>query len=242
MDATEVQLSQTVQRTPEAIMERYRRNRDWRLYQKEYIYHNFPPAGRSWLDFGCGTGEITTQLAALGASRVIGVDVTPGLLEMARRRAELDRVSDRVQLFCGDIATIEPQPVDFALCFAVIHHLPDQLEETMSVIRRWLKPGGVFICVEPICYFPGLEWLRQHSGVSQQPLDPGERKLTEADLRCIERNSTYSRRVHFHAFGRLSRLWPKADRLFRRMDRYFLRLPGTSWVAGNVIQICRMAD
>jgi hypothetical protein len=65
MDATGVQLSQQVERAPPSIMRRYQRNRHWRLYPKEYIYRNFPPR-RSWLDFGCGTGEITTQLAGLG--------------------------------------------------------------------------------------------------------------------------------------------------------------------------------
>jgi 2-polyprenyl-3-methyl-5-hydroxy-6-metoxy-1,4-benzoquinol methylase len=146
MDATEVQLSQPVERTPDSIMRRYQRNRHWRLYPKEYIYRNFPPAGRSWLDFGWGTGEITTQLAALGASRVIGVDIDPGLIQSTGRRAELDRVSGRVQLFCGDIATIEPQPVDVALCFAVLHHVPDRLGETVTAIRRWLNPGGLHLC------------------------------------------------------------------------------------------------
>jgi predicted RNA methylase len=76
MDATEVQLSQALEKTPPRIIERYRRNDDWRLYQKEWIFHQFPPTGRSWLDFGCGTEEIATQLALLGASRVVAMDVT----------------------------------------------------------------------------------------------------------------------------------------------------------------------
>ena len=240
MNATQAQLGQTVDRTSGAILDRYRRNRHWRLYVKEYVYHSFPPAGRSWLDFGCGTGEVTTQLAALGASRVIGLDVAPGLVEMARRRAELDQVSDRVQLFCGDVATIEPQPVDVVLCLNVLHHLPDQLAETISMLQRWLRPGGVFISVEPVSYLRWFEWLRQHSGVPRPPLDPGERKLTEMDLRLIETQFRHSHRVHFDAFARFGRLWPKADRFLRSLDRYFLPLPGARWFAGTVIQICRM--
>jgi SAM-dependent methyltransferase len=239
MDATQVQASQQVERTPDSIMHRYRRNRHWRLYPKEYIYRSFPPAGRSWLDFGCGTGEITTQLGALGASRVIGVDIDPRLIEMTGRRAELDGVSDRVQLFCGDIATIEPQPVDVALCFAVLHHVPDRLGETVAAIRRWLNPGGVFICVEPVSFAPWLDWLSQHVGVPPVPLDPGERKLTERDLRLIADGFPSSHRVYSHVLGRLSRLWPAADRVFRRLDSRFLLLPGASRLAGTVILICR---
>jgi 2-polyprenyl-3-methyl-5-hydroxy-6-metoxy-1,4-benzoquinol methylase len=239
MDATQVQLNQRVERTPDSIMHRYQRNRHWRLYPKEYIYRNFPPAGRCWLDFGCGTGEITSQLAALGASRVIGVDIDPGLTGMAGLRAELDRVSDRVQVLCGDIATIEPQPVDVALCFAVLHHVPDRLGETVAAIRRWLNPGGVFICVEPVRFTHWLDWVSGHVGVPPQPLDPGERKLTEQDLRLIADGFAYSHRVYFHVLARLSRLWPAADGLFRRLDRCFLFLPGAKRLAGTVILICR---
>jgi ubiquinone/menaquinone biosynthesis C-methylase UbiE len=50
-----------------------------RTAQKEWIYRNFAPAGKSWLDFGCGTGEMTAQLAPLGAAGVVAIDVTPGL-------------------------------------------------------------------------------------------------------------------------------------------------------------------
>src|SRR5262245_48623366 len=110
MSATDVQLSQQIRRTPDAIMDRYRANRHWRLYEKEWIYRNFPPAGKSWLDFGCGTGEITTQLAMLGASRVVAIDVTVGLVEMTARRAEFDGVADRVQGICGDVRSLEPPP------------------------------------------------------------------------------------------------------------------------------------
>jgi len=239
MDATQVQLSHQVERTPDSIMHRYQQNRHWRLYPKEYIYRNFPPVGRAWLDFGCGTGEITTQLAALGASRVIGVDIDPRLIEMTARRAELDRVSGRVQLLCGDIATIEPQPVDVALCYAVLHHVPDRLGETVTAIRRWLKPGGVFICVEPVCLTPWLDWVSRHVGVPLGPQDPGERKLTEQDLRLIAGAFPSSRRVYSHVLARLRRLWPTADRLFCRLDWWFLLLPGASRLAGSVILICR---
>jgi SAM-dependent methyltransferase len=159
---------------------------------------------------------------------------------MTQRRAELDGVSDRIQLICGDIRSIEPQPVDIFLSFAVLHHLPDHLPEVIPAVRRWLNPGGIFISVEPVNYLGWLEWLRQHSGVPHDPLDPGERKLNEADLSCIERQFSHSMRAHFHCFARFSRALPGAGRLFRRMDAFFLKLPGTNRFAGSVIQVCHV--
>lgn len=236
--ATDVQLAAEVQATPAHVIERYRSNRNWQLFEKEFIYRNYPAAGKSWLDFGCGTGEITTQLALLGATHVIAADVTPGLLEITRKRAALDGVADRVTTLCGEIQHLEPQPVDVVLAYAVLHHLPDYLNEAMPVIRRWIKPGGMFICCEPVLYLSGLEWLRNHSGVPVQPLDPGERKLNDADLRCIERHFARCERTHFRVFNRLDKVVPSATRLFRNVDRAFLSLPGAKQIAGTVVLAC----
>ncbi len=43
--------------------------------------------GRSVLDLGCGTGRLAIGAARLGAAPVVGVDVDPALLELARRAA-----------------------------------------------------------------------------------------------------------------------------------------------------------
>jgi SAM-dependent methyltransferase len=102
----------------------------------------------------------------------------------------------RVKLYYGDAAFQEPEPVDIVLSYAVLHHLPDRLDEVIPVIRRWLKPGVVFICVEPVCHLFFMEWIRQRSGISQGKLDPGERKLTSRDL--DNAHFVHLERVHFH--------------------------------------------
>lgn len=220
-------------------MERYRQNRHWQLYQKEWIFRNFPPAGRTWLDFGCGTGEITTQLALLGAERVIAIDVTQGLVDMARRQVELDGISGRVSAICGEITQISPEPVDVVLAYAVLHHVPDRLEEVMGALLRWLKPDGTFIFCEPVCYLPVLGWLRNHSGVSRDPLDPGERQLTAADLELIESHFGTSERTHFHTFARVGRLVPSLDHQFRRIDAMLRHIPASRSFSGAVVGVCR---
>jgi SAM-dependent methyltransferase len=238
-NATEVQLSQTVSAMPADIMDRYRNNRHWKLYQKEWIFRNFAPSGKTWLDFGCGTGEITAQLALLGATHVTSVDVTPGLVGMTQQRVELDGVADRVRTICGDITAIAAEQVDVALAYAVLHHVPDRLEEIIGTIVRWLRPGGVFVFCEPICYLPTLEWVRKHSGVPGDCLDPGERKLTELDLALIESHFDSAERVHFHTLARLSRVIPSFDRQLRYADAMLRRVPAFSRFSGSVIGVCR---
>jgi SAM-dependent methyltransferase len=240
MDATDVQLSQPVSRMPDGIMDRYRQNPNWKLYQKEWIFRNYPASGKAWLDFGCGTGELTTQLALLGADRVVAIDVAPGLVDMTRRQVQLDGVSDRVHAICGDINELPPEPVDIVLAYAVLHHIPDRLEQFTRTIIRWLKPGGIFIFCEPVCYLPALDWLRNHSGVSRDPLDPGERQLTGADLRLIESHFETSERIHFHTVTRLTRIAPSFDYHLRRVDATLRNIPAAWLLSGSVIGVCRL--
>jgi len=63
----------------------------------------------------------------------------------------VDGIADRIKLYCGDIMSLEPEPVDSVLSYAVLHHLPEHLDEVVAMIRRWLTPGSVFICLEPVC-------------------------------------------------------------------------------------------
>lgn len=234
LDATKVQLEEEVTRTPDEIRLRYQENRNWRFYQKEWVYKNINLRDKNVLDFGCGTGEITTQIALLGANRVYALDVTPGLLEATRRRAELDGVGDRVQTLCGLVQDLEPRPVDVIVAFAVLHHC-FPLEAMLPSLLRWLKPDGVFVAVEPVSYLASLEWLRNRSGIPTDPLDEGERKLREEDLQCVASHFAKSKVIHFHLLSRLSRLWPRYGLLYRRLDQLILTLPMTWKFAGSAV-------
>jgi SAM-dependent methyltransferase len=237
--ATGAQLQTSVGRTPEHILRRYRENRNWRLYPKEWVYRRVPIKGRTILDFGCGTGEITTQLALLGAERVIGLDVTPGLLEITNERARLDGVADRVQTVCGYIQDLEPDAVDTVIAFAVLHHC-HPLKNLIPSLMRWLKPGGTFVAVEPYCRFPWLERLRIASGVPFDPMDEGERKLSAADLDYISRHFSNVQFVPFHLSGRLGRFVGSGiDRQLRRIDYALLRTPLSAFAGTMLIVATR---
>jgi SAM-dependent methyltransferase len=234
LEATEVQLNTEVTRTSDDIRCRYSESAQWRYYPKEWIYRNIPLAGKDVLDFGCGTGEISTQAAFLGARRVYALDVTEGLLDSTSRRAELDGVSRQVQTLCGFIQEVEPRPVDVIIAFAVLHHC-FPLENVMPSLLRWLKPGGTFVAVEPVSYIESLERLRVRSGVPFDPLDEGERKLNAIDLDYVASHFERWKVVDFHVLNRLSRLVPAGDYLFRRLDRLILTLPFTSKLAGTAL-------
>lgn len=238
LEATEQQLAREIARTSEDIRLRYRENRNWPLYQKEWIYRNIAIKGKDILDFGCGTGEIATQLAFLGANKIYALDVSDELLDATQRRAKLDDVADRIETIRGPIENVEPRQVDVIIAYAVLHHC-FPFENVIPHLLRWLKPGGTFVAVEPVSYMASLEWLRNHSGVPTEPLDEGERKLQSSDIRYITSNFSSAEIVHFYLLGRLSRIWPRGDRLYRRLDRLILHIPLAWKLSGNALIVAK---
>lgn len=100
-------------------------------------------AGARILDLGCGTGEATVRLAAMfpAAAEVVGVDVGPEILEVARRR-HADR-APRLRFEAGDgFALAYPQGFfDLVVCRHVTQLLPGP-ERLLAELVRVLKPGG----------------------------------------------------------------------------------------------------
>jgi ubiquinone/menaquinone biosynthesis C-methylase UbiE len=93
------------------------------------------------LDIGCGTGNLTLALlATLAASgRVVAVDISPRMLEVARGKVRDSRVA-------WHVAPAESLPVpdataDRIICFSVWPHLHDQ-EAVLREFARVLRPGG----------------------------------------------------------------------------------------------------
>jgi SAM-dependent methyltransferase len=81
-------------------------------------------AGRSVLDLGCGSGQVSLLAAALGA-RVHGIDIAPRMLEIARASAERAGLSERVTFAEGDVATAPLPPADLVLLVGVIEYYRD---------------------------------------------------------------------------------------------------------------------
>jgi demethylmenaquinone methyltransferase/2-methoxy-6-polyprenyl-1,4-benzoquinol methylase len=93
------------------------------------------------LDAGCGTGNLTQVLLKKlsSAGRVIAVDISPRMIEVARRK-----VSDpRVAWENADIRRLplEDATCDRAICYSVWPHVDDPGEAARE-IGRVLKPGG----------------------------------------------------------------------------------------------------
>lgn len=208
-----VQIGQ-VRSTDPSVVERYRVHRMWRLFNKEFIFKSLGNLeGRTVLDFGCGEGQLAVQMALLGA-RVVGVDISPDLIDLARRRAELDHVADRAQFQVSDILESPPAQgiFDFVVCTDALHHV--DLAHVMPILCRCLKPGGTLIAKEPVSLSRLFQAVRDRLPI-EAVASPGDRQLLNEDLAEISKPFRKSEITYFNLLGRFSRFLPNANRIDR---------------------------
>jgi SAM-dependent methyltransferase len=116
------------------------------------------PAGAAIIDVGCGSGWTSLFLAEAGY-RVLGYDLVPANIELARRRAAMwhsrarFKVADMEDLPAGD-------PADAALLFDALHHSAEQRKALTSIASR-LKPGAWLLLGE-------ASWLHRYSGEARK--------------------------------------------------------------------------
>ena len=107
--------------------------------------------GRTCLDVGTGTGEIAFHVARTAGegSKVIGVDITPRMLELAERKeAELD-LPVKIDWRVGDALALDipDDSVDLVTSGYMLRNVTDILQ-AVTEMHRVLAPGGKVIVAE----------------------------------------------------------------------------------------------
>jgi SAM-dependent methyltransferase len=153
----------------------------------EYAYALLGDArGRTVLDFGCGSGENSLVLARRGAN-VVGVDISTLLIELARRRLELNGVGGRAKFAVGSAHDLPLQSgsVDIVFGIAILHHL--DLAASAREILRVLKRGGRAIFQEPVRDSHLVRAVRKCIPKRAPDVSPFERPLTTPELGAFGR-------------------------------------------------------
>jgi len=105
------------------------------------------PSAWTVADLGCGTGTISEALAPF-VERVIGVDASDAMLELARGR--LSRF-DNVDLRAGELEALplEDDQVDVATLMLVLHHVQHP-GDAIKEAARCVRPGGRILIVDMV--------------------------------------------------------------------------------------------
>jgi ubiquinone/menaquinone biosynthesis C-methylase UbiE len=102
------------------------------------------PTGGVVLDAGCGSGRLAVLIARRRPDlQVRGVDLEPGMVEVAARRAERENLASRVQFTAADLADLQlpDDSVDLIVSTASMHHWAD-VGAVIASLGRVLRPGG----------------------------------------------------------------------------------------------------
>ena len=100
---------------------------------------------RRALDFGCGAGRLTHALAD-HFEQVIGVDIAPSMIDIARRlHARVTNAEFRVNS-SSRLESIESGSIDLVYTLLVLQHMaPRYIREYLAEFVRVLSPGGVLV-------------------------------------------------------------------------------------------------
>ena len=118
-----------------------------------------PRPGESLLDVATGSGLAAIAAARLVGvpGRVVGVDLSPGMLALASKSVAAEGL-ENVELIHADAETMDfpPESFDVVTCVSAVPYLTD-IPAAMLRWRDWLRPGGrvAFNCWSEASYLTG---------------------------------------------------------------------------------------
>ena len=119
------------------------------LWRKKAIKMLKPENPQLILDVATGTGDFAIEALALNPQKVIGVDISEGMLEMGKKKISKLGLEDKIELKMGDSEKLlfEDNKFDAVIVSFGVRNFED-LEAGLSDMHRVLKPGGTTVIVE----------------------------------------------------------------------------------------------
>ena len=120
-----------------------------KIWRKKAIKLLKPFQPKVIMDMATGTGDFAIEALKLNPERVVGVDLSNGMLEVGRKKMKKKSVDNIIEMVQGDSEnlTYEDNTFDaFTVGFGVRNF--QNLEAGLSEMLRVLKPGGVGLVLE----------------------------------------------------------------------------------------------
>ena len=224
--------------------------------ENQYILRMLGPLqGKHILDVGAGLGESSVYFALKGA-RVTCTDLSPAMVETAARLAKRYNVAIKTVVSPGETLAVPSNEFDIAYIANTIHHVTNK-PALFQQLRRVLKPGGLFVSIDPLGYNPVIGVYRR---MATEVRTEDEAPLTFSDLKLASRyfedvghrECWIASLVLFLKYFAIDRIHPNQDRYWKRilgestdslgwwlplrqLDEYLTRLPGLRRLAWNMV-------
>jgi demethylmenaquinone methyltransferase/2-methoxy-6-polyprenyl-1,4-benzoquinol methylase len=101
------------------------------------------------LDVATGTADFAIEAAKLGDVKIVGIDISAGMLEVGQKKIRKKGLTDIIELFKADSENLpyEKNTFDAAIVGFGVRNF-ETLKKGLAEILRVIKPGGVFFILE----------------------------------------------------------------------------------------------
>ncbi|KAL8828225.1 MAG: hypothetical protein Q9191_002715 [Dirinaria sp. TL-2023a] len=173
--------------------------------------------GAKVLDLACGSGHYSNRMLEMGAEKVVGVDISPVMIDVARVKYTSDQISFHVH-DCSKPRTFEGGPFDLVLAVWLLSYAPNGVEmgDMFRTIAMNLTNGGRFVGITPPPTNEPLQWTEklaeidpeQYGGVASRLTGEVEdgaavRVIIVAGPKNIEFDSYHLRKSVYETAGRV---------------------------------------
>ena len=122
-------------------------DKKWRAKVVELVNEHQP---QTILDIATGTGDLVMEFAEhTTAPRIVGLDISPGMLQVGIEKIKDAQLEDRIEMVIGDSEDLQFQDGVFdvvTVSYGVRNF--ENLEKGLAEILRVLKPGGKLVILE----------------------------------------------------------------------------------------------
>lgn len=121
-------------------------DKKWRKKVVQLVVEKKP---ESVLDIATGTGDLAISFAEFDIPKIVGFDLSEGMLAVARKKVATQKIADKIEFLQGDSEEMPFESNSFdaiTVAFGVRNF--EELEKGLAEILRVLKPGGIFTVLE----------------------------------------------------------------------------------------------
>ena len=118
----------------------------WRKKVVKLVANQKP---KSVLDIATGTGDLAINLTQTAAHKIIGLDISEGMLDVGRKKINAKKLNNTIEMVVGDSENLPFDDNSFdaiTVAFGVRNF--EHLDVGLKEILRVLKPNGIFVVLE----------------------------------------------------------------------------------------------